>query len=212
MRTKIQLFLWIILMGVLNLSFAAGNVGAGKQKTAACASCHGSDGNSIAPLFPRLAGQHTRYLTNQLTAFKSQSRNNETMQAMTSSLSEQDIENISAYYTQQKPKFSIDDEQYIDEDEEIPVTQELIDQGKKFYRGGNTDTGVSACIACHGVTGLGNEPAGFPVVKGQYAAYVAKALIDFKSGERSNAMMQLIAKKMSPEEFNAVSAYISSMR
>ncbi len=211
----LRLLVFAVLASFMDVSFAEGNANVGKQKAAPCASCHGANGNSASPMFPRLAGQHIRYLVTQLNAFKTKIRPNEMMQAMASGLSEQDIEDISAYYVKQKPKFTSDEEQFIDEDEEILVTPKLILEGKILYRGGNANTGVAACIACHGPTGRGNEPAGFPVLTGQHAAYIAEALLDFSSGERNNdmsAMMQMIARKMTREEINAVSAYISSIR
>lgn len=214
MLTILRIFVFVTLMGSLALSFAA-DPAAGKGKTAACGGCHGADGNSVAPTFPRLAGQNMRYLKNQLSAFKSGARENEMMQPMAANLSEKDMEDISAYYAAQEQIFSTDDEQYLDEDEDIEVTDELIAAGKKFYRGGNTKSGAAACTGCHGPDGSGNEPAGFPMVKGQYALVIAKALRDFKSGQRSSdtsTMMPMIAKKMTDEEINAVASYISSMR
>lgn len=214
MLINLRVLFFAILASSTGFSYAVGNAELGKQKAAACASCHGAKGNSVGPMFPRLAGQHIRYLVSQLNAFKSKARSDDMMEAMASGLSEQDIDDISAYYVKQKPQFSSDDEQYFDEDEELPVTRELIEKGKALYRGGNANTGIAACIACHGPTGMGNESAGFPVLTGQYAIYVAKALVDFKSGNRNDisTMMQMIAQKMTREEIYAVSAYISSIR
>lgn len=214
MGTTVKFFVALIIIFAVSLDVAgeADNV---KQKTAACAGCHGADGNSVSGNFPKLAGQYKNYLKQQIKAFKDGSRIDEMMQSMVTNLSNQDIEDISGYYAKQKIKFNSDEDQYLDEDEEIEVTPELINIGQKLYRGGNRDTGVAACIACHGPNGLGNEPARFPLVKGQYAFYVAKSLKGFKSGERNNdmsSMMQMVAKKMTMDEIHAVSSYISSLR
>lgn len=186
-----------------------------KAKAASCVGCHGEDGNSITPTFPRLAGQHANYLSKQLLRFKDNTRSNAIMQGMVAALSEDDIDQLSRYYAARKAKFqSRDKELYVDEGEEIQVTKALIAEGKGVYRGGNNESGVAACTACHGPTGNGNPSAGFPVIAGQYPAYIAKSLHDFKSGERGDpsSMMALIAKKMSQEEINSVSAYLSNLR
>jgi cytochrome c553 len=200
----------IIFTGAIGPSQAAGNARLGKTKTTSCASCHGDDGNSIAPMFPKLAGQHASYLAKQLNDFKNHSRTDQSMEAMAAALSDQDIEDIGAFYATQKISF-----QNKDADEKVRITEALSDAGKNLYVNGNTETGVPACNACHGPTGAGIAPAGFPVLKGQFGAYVTKTLNDYKSGTRTNdpeAMMQTIAKRMTENEINAVSAYIANLR
>ncbi|MDX1432959.1 MAG: cytochrome c [Gammaproteobacteria bacterium] len=83
---------------------AAGDAAAGKAKSVVCAACHGADGNSTNPLWPNLAGQHAAYMVKQLKAFKSGERKDPVMAPMAAPLSEQDMENLSAFYAQQKPK------------------------------------------------------------------------------------------------------------
>lgn len=138
------------------------------------------------------------------------------MQAMAAPLSDKDIDDISAFYASLKPVYQeVEEEQYVDEDEEIPVTGELIAAGKTLYEAGNPESGVAPCTACHGPSGEGNAPAGFPVLKGQYLAYVIKSLTDFSDGLRNNddgEMMQSVARHMSMDEIHSVSAYISSLK
>lgn len=83
---------------------AAGDAAAGKAKSAVCMACHGADGNSPQPLWPNLAGQHAPYLVKQLKAFKSGERKDPMMSPMAMPLSEQDMENLAAYFSTQKLK------------------------------------------------------------------------------------------------------------
>jgi len=210
------LFFCIITLGLVSTSHAAGNVARGASKAAACAGCHGKDGNSIAPMFPRLAGQNEAFLVRALSDFKAHLRADPSMEAFAAGLSSQDIGDLSAYFSSQKPIVAkTSGEQYVDEDEEIPVTSELIARGATIFQAGNETSGVAACSACHGPTGSGNAPAGFPVLKGQFLPYLIKSLNDFREGYRTNddgAIMRTITKKMSRDEINAVSAYISNLR
>ena len=98
-----------LLLGGLLLSSAApvqaaGDAAAGEGKAAVCGACHGPDGNSTNPEWPKLAGQHAVYLVNQLKAFKSGERNNPLMSPMALGLSDQDMADLAAYYAVQKPK------------------------------------------------------------------------------------------------------------
>ncbi|MEC9064927.1 MAG: cytochrome c, partial [Pseudomonadota bacterium] len=81
---------------------AEGDPEAGKSKSAVCAACHGQDGNSINPDWPSLAGQHEKYLIQSMTAYKNQMRKNAIMYPLAMSLSDQDIEDLAAYYHSQK--------------------------------------------------------------------------------------------------------------
>ena len=82
----------------------AGDAAAGKTKAVVCSACHGVDGNSINPLWPKLAGQHAAYLTKQMKAFRSGERKDPVMAPMAMPLSDADIEDISAFYASQKQK------------------------------------------------------------------------------------------------------------
>lgn len=192
----------LAVMGTASSAFAAGDAAAGQAKAAACAACHGPDGNSFNPEWPKLAGQHPDYIVKQLKDFKAGVRQNPLMSPMAAPLSDQDILDLAAFFSSQKTQLGEAD-------------PNLVAAGEKLYRGGNVASGVSACAACHSPTGTGNPAAMFPRVSGQYAAYVAKQLQDFKTGARTNdagQMMRNIASKMTDEEIQAVASYMQGLR
>ncbi|MDZ7660754.1 c-type cytochrome [Thiohalophilus sp.] len=180
----------------------AGDAGAGEAKAQSCAACHGAKGNSAVANFPKLAGQHAGYTAKQLADFKQgETRSDPIMAGQVAGLSEQDMADLGAYYAKQSVSLG-------QADEELAVL------GEKIYRGGNSERGVSACIACHGPTGAGNPAANFPLLSGQHAEYLVKALEDFRGGKRTNdmgGMMQDIASNMSDREIKAVASYISGL-
>jgi cytochrome c553 len=186
-------------LGMNDTALAEGSVEAGQQKSAVCMACHGPDGNSLNPEWPNLAGQHASFIVAQLEAFKSGERQNPLMSPMAVGLTEQDMLDLAAFYAAQAPAA-------------LEADPALVEAGRKLYLGGNQETGVSACIACHGPTGRGNPMALYPVISGQHATYLASALRAYASGERVNTMMQEIAARMSEEEIAAVSAYIQGLR
>ena len=200
-----------------------GNSAAGKEKSASCAGCHGEDGNSLMPTFTKLAQQHASYLSKQLRAFKDGSRNDPVMAPMAMALSDADMADLGAYFSSQaisaNPEPSLpppeDPDAPVDEQQAKANMQALLAKGSNLYRNGNKETEVSACIACHGPSGEGNKPAGFPALHSQHPDYLIKALTDFKSGARNknpDNMMNMIAKKMSDEEIKAVAYFISTMK
>lgn len=214
MRTAVWYWVACVLVaGFSSITYGAGNASAGKTKALACSGCHGADGNSSAPIFPRLAGQHEKYIVRQLQDFKSQKRSDPSMQAMAASLSDQDMEDLGAYFSSQKPVYPNQDQSA--GDSANPPSKESISAGKSVFFAGNEASGVAACTACHGPNGSGNALAGFPVIKGQFLPYLLKSLNDFKDGLRTNddgAMMRTIAGSMSKVEIDAVTAYISDLR
>ncbi|PCI19151.1 MAG: cytochrome c4 [Piscirickettsiaceae bacterium] len=183
------------------VAFAEGDIEAGRAKAAVCAGCHGQNGNSANPVWPKLAGQHAFYIEKELHDFQNKKRVDATMAPMVMGLSDVDIENLAAFFAS------------------VPSTVEAasadkIKLGEKLYRAGKMDNGLPACIACHGPNGAGSAPARFPRIGGQHAAYLTKALKDFKSESRNNdhqAMMRDIAGRMSNQEIEAVSSYISGL-
>ena len=192
----------LILLLIAPISFSmAGDVEAGKSKSIVCSACHGQDGNSINPLWPSLAGQHKQYTIHTLRAYQNGTRVDAVMQAQVMALTEQDLEDIAAYYnaqTMQKKDYDYG----------------LAKKGESLYRGGNASTGVAACIACHGPTGRGNPGAGYPSLAGQHAEYTADALKGYIKTERKaglNDMMQSLATRLTAEEIEAVSEYIQAL-
>ncbi len=183
------------------LVIAAGDVSAGKEKSAVCVACHAADGNSPSPDFPKLAGQHASYLAKQLADFKSGKRENAIMYPIAQELSEQDMLDLAAYFADQEVAPGA-------------VSEELVDAGRQLYRGGNAETGVPACMACHGPNGKGIPSAKWPMLSSQYSKYIESQLYKFANGERANdpnSMMRDIASKMTEAEIKAVSAYVSGL-
>jgi cytochrome c553 len=200
---------WIVAtLGVLTIlisygtSLAAGDPAAGKEKSASCAACHGADGNSVNPEWPKLAGQHAGYIVKQLTYFKDGERVNETMKGMASNLTEQDREDLAAYFSSQKVKIGVAD-------------PSLVELGQKIYRSGNASSGIAPCMGCHGPNGAGNPAANYPALRGQNAKYVENQLRGFASGQRHNEnakkMMQILASRMTDREIRAVASYIQGL-
>ena len=223
-KTLLTVSISLALLVSADLTYAQGNAG-GKAKAASCAGCHGEDGNSMMPGFPKLAGQHKGYLIRQLQDFKSGSRLSPMMAPMAAGLDEKAIEEIADFYSANKitpnPVLVLPAS---DDDDDAPAKTEeqkkaelakLIAQGSNLYRNGDIPTAVSACIACHGPFGEGNRPASFPALHSQHADYLIKTLTDFKTGNRSKSrenMMHMIATKMTDQEIKAVAYYIASMK
>lgn len=180
---------------------AAGNAAAGEQKSGVCIGCHGPNGNSLNPIWPKLAGQGAAYLAKQLADFKSGARKDPIMNGQAATLSSQDMADLAAYFSKQKVSSGSAD-------------KSKMTLGQNIYRGGNKEKGIVACIGCHGPTGSGNPAAKFPAVGSQQSAYAVKALKDFRSGARSNdpnKMMRDIAGRMSDKEIEAVASYIAGL-
>jgi cytochrome c553 len=191
-----------LALGLSSTVMAAGDAAAGKSKSAMCAACHGVDGNSLSDGFPKLAGQSEQYISKQLADFKSGARQNAIMAPMVAALSEQDMADLGAYFASKKTAPGA-------------VSADQVAAGEKLYRGGNKETGVPACMACHGPTGAGMPAAAWPKLSGQYSVYVETQLKAFAKGERANdmnSMMRDIASKMSDDEIKAVSAYVFGLK
>ena len=202
LATQICISSTLILLLIAPVSFLfAGDIEAGKIKSIVCSACHGQDGNSINPLWPSLSGQHEQYTINTLRAYQNGNRVDAIMRAQVLALTEEDFEDIAAYYNAQK----IQQKEY---------DYELAKKGESLYRGGNSSTGVAACIACHGPTGRGNPGAGYPSLAGQHAEYTQDALKAYVTLERKtglNDMMQSLAPRLTAEEIEAVSEYIQAL-
>lgn len=176
----------------------------GEKLAAACAACHGPDGNSSLPANPNLAGQNEKYFVAQMQAFvmgQKGPRFNPVMQALATGLSKEQINDIAAFYAEQKIKVGT-------------ALAKYVKRGERIYRGGLFGQGIPACSACHGPKGLGNAESGFPALSGQHAEYVVAQLEAYKNGSRKgdlNEMMQLIAKKLTREDMDAVASYIAGL-
>lgn len=184
-----------------NPASAAGDAAAGQAKSAVCAACHGADGKAIQPTYPNLAGQHASYIAKQLTEYRDGGRVNALMSGQAANLSDEDIQDLAAYYADMTKHENV-------------ASEDNLTLGMNIYRGGISSAGVASCAACHGPAGMGNPAAGWPVVSGQNADYIADQLRYFRSGERandSNAMMRGVAERMTEAEIIAVSNYIAGL-
>ena len=197
-----------MLIGLIGTAQAAGDVAAGEAISGTCVACHGVDGNSPASIYPKIAGQNASYIVKQLHDFQlamttagAKGRNDPVMMGMVAALSEQNIEDLAAYYAAQTMK-----------PEETP--EEVVDAGQQLYRGGDIERGITACAACHGPRGNGNEAAKFPKISGQHADYLKSQMVKFSSKERSNdlnGMMHDIAYQMKPADMELIATYLGGL-
>ena len=202
MKNYLLITLTLLATLVMGPAQAAGDPEAGKAKSAQCAACHGADGNSLNPEWPKLAGQHADYLVKQLSYFEKGERENDTMKPMAGVLDEQGREDVAAFYASQKVKTGVAD----------PA---LVELGEKIYRSGNAQSGIAPCMGCHGPSGAGNPAALYPALRGQHARYTENQLHGFAEGKRVNEnakkMMQILASRMTNREIRAVASYIQGL-
>jgi cytochrome c553 len=201
---KISLYIATSFFIIFTANINAGDIGKGKEKSITCIACHGQDGISVSPIWPKLAGQHQSYLASQLHEFKKGpegKRNNAIMYGISMALSDEDINNLSTYYE------SLDKSIGTTADDSFKL-------GQNIYRGGNMEYKIQACIACHGPNGDGNGPAAIPVLSGQHAEYIYSQLKNFQKSVRSNdpnKMMRNIVHRMTDEEIKSVAQYIQGL-
>lgn len=196
-----KIVLFLALYGTVAAN-AAGSYKAGQEKSTVCAACHGQAGISNNPIWPNLAGQNAAYLIKQLHDFKgNKGRSNPSMAPMVANLSDQDIDDLAAFYAKQPIAKGTTPKKYLA-------------RGEQLYRGGDIDKHITACIACHGPKGTGNKQAGFPVLSGQHAAYTVLQLQAFKDNKRSNdlnSIMHDISGHMDNDDMEAVANYIAGL-
>lgn len=182
--------------------YVDGDPEAGESKAQSCAACHGAAGNSGNGEWPNLAGQHAKYLYDQLRHYKSGERENAIMAGQVGNLSDEDMRDLSAYYAGLEMEVG-------------GANEDVVALGEKIYRGGLPAKDVPACAACHGPVGLGDPGANYPRLGGQKAQYTATTLQDYRSGARSGYegadIMNAIAKNLSDEEIQAVSSFMSGL-
>lgn len=211
---------------IIPATAVAGDPQAGADKVMVCAACHGDDGNSMSPEFPKIAGLGEKYLLKQLEDIRAWDLESDPdlkrttgrplveMTGMLRTMSDQDLKDIAAYYAEQPLQISGAVEQQV----QLNSGQQVdgLALGEQIYRAGNHRTGVPSCTGCHAPDGRGNEPAAFPRLGGQYPEYIEQQLRAFRAGDRVNdgeqMMMRLVAEKMSDAEIEAVANYISGLR
>ena len=167
---------------------------------AECIACHGEDGNSLAPTFPKLAGLQPEYLAKQLREYLDGKRTNEMMVPVLEKLTAADVEPLAAWFASQTmSRGAVSDPR-------------LAQAGRAIYVDGNPDAGVPACMGCHLESGAGNPR--FPRIAGQHPEYVLQQMLQFKSGARSNdrgRVMRTIAARMTEQEMKAVAEYVTGL-
>ncbi|MCG6216951.1 c-type cytochrome [Vibrio furnissii] len=188
--------------------WAQGSIEAGKAKSQTCVACHGADGNSQITTYPKLAGQHAKYIEKQLKDLKlgmssggKQGRYDPVMSAMAMPLSEEDMADVAAYFAS------------------LPISpnstpEDVVAKGKVLYNAGDAARGLSACTACHGPRGNGTELSGFPKISGQHADYIKAQLQKFRDENRGNdmnAMMRDVAKKLTDADIEILSKYVGGL-
>jgi cytochrome c553 len=192
-----------------------GNADAGASKAAVCGACHGADGNAADAQYPKLAGQHERYIARQLALFKTGERANPIMMGFAAPLSPQDMRDLGAYYASQAGTPGMaDDSEIIDGPN---AGRKFYQPGEQLWRGGDTARAIPACGACHGPAGTGNPGPSYPRLAGQHATYTAAQLIAFRdgqvlgSGDNANAVMAGVAAQLTDEEIRSLASYIEGL-
>ena len=166
-----------------------------------CSNCHGANGVSVSPTFPKLAGQQREYLIDQLTDFKNHARSDPNAKRFMwgfTHLSEAQINELATYFSSQHAVLGEADD---------PA---LIHKGKAIFTAGLPDKGVAACVSCHGQHGEGKDT--FPGLAGQHADYIVKQLTVFQRTEDRprGAIMKAICANMSEEDMRAVAAFVEA--
>ncbi|MWJ27657.1 c-type cytochrome [Halomonas sp. ZH2S] len=183
-----------------------GDVQRGQEASATCVACHTADGSGLnvpgGESWPRLAGLDSGYIVKQLHDFQEGRRENASMKLFANMLDDQQIADVAAYYSQ------------------MPVTpaqggeeagEALLERGEQLAKRGDWDAYIVSCKSCHGPgsEGVGSD---FPGIASQHADYIATQLQAWKNDERSNDpqnLMGAIAKRMSDEDIQAVSAWLA---
>jgi cytochrome c553 len=180
-----------LVLGASTSAFAAADAARGKVLSYTCLGCHGIEGYRNAyPNYsvPRLAGQNAVYIVAALKEYKSGERAHPTMRVQGGSLSDQDMEDVAAYFS----------------------SLTTIKPGGSGV--GTPPTKVTAlCRACHGKDGVGTTGQ-FPTLAGQHADYLQRALVEYQRGDRKNALMATFAPRLSAEDIAQISAYYSGQQ
>lgn len=181
----------------------AGDAKAGQAKAAVCGACHGMDGNSTDPQYPKLAGQNEPYIVRQLTDFKNGTRQNPIMMGFAAALSPQDMHDVGAYFATQHSRPGVADEA-------------LVKQGKKLFREGDASRDIPACMSCHGPDGHGNPGAVYPQIASQHADYIQTTLKAWHDGttwgKSAHAeIMPAIAERLDSKDIAALSSYLEGL-
>jgi cytochrome c553 len=212
-RTMVRGVLAVVVTAALSSGAQAagmlkGDAAAGEAKAVTCGACHGADGNSLSPSFPKLAGLGDKYLLKQMQDIRDGIRPVAVMAGQVDNMSDQDLADIAAFYAGQPRSAEMAD-------------ADLVELGRKIYMSGIMERKVAACSGCHSPTGKGNGPGGFPGLSGQHADYIAAQLKMFRKGYEDPAgrvndgdskIMRTTAFELSDLEIEAVASYASGLK
>jgi cytochrome c553 len=167
-----------------------------------CALCHGLDGNSVSPNFPRLAGQQRDYFVAQMAGFRSHGRLDpagfEYMWGLSRQLTDAQIQGLADYFAKQTPTAN------------ATVDAQQMARGKAVFEQGVAAKEVPPCLSCHGAQAQGQ--AAFPRLAGQHRDYLVKQLQVFeRNDERPNTPMTQIAHALTHEQMEDVAGYLQTM-
>lgn len=181
----------------------AADLEAGEAASAICIACHAADGGTLVPEYPSLAGQGAKYLYDQMLLIRSGDRDIPLMAGQLDAMSDETILNIAAWYASLTPR-------------QGQALEENLELGERIYRAGIAKKSVAACTACHGPTGVGNAPAGFPSLQGLSRPYLVAQLKAYREGlrtsdERVGGMMRGTAHQLTDTEIEAVANYVSGV-
>ena len=185
MRIKL-LLVGILLAAVQSTSLAAGNVEEGQKLAHTCLGCHGVKHYvNTYPTYkvPRIAGQHEIYIIAALKGYRSKQRAHRTMQANASDLTDQNMEDVAAYFASLGG--------------EAESSSKIADEPL-----------ATTCMTCHGPGGLSTIPTN-PILAGQYESYIEQALKSYRSGDRKSAIMGGFASGLSDEDIGKLAEYFT---
>jgi len=165
-----------------------------------CAACHGIDGNSTIPTFPKLAGRHPDYIVRELKEFVGGKRKSDIMAPICAALDPDDFKSLGAYFGAQKPTSG------------TVLDKKAAEIGEKLYQDGDEVRGVPACGGCHNPDGSGNKR--FPRLAGQHREYLIEQMVNFQKDIRnyeSARLMREVAKRLTDDEIKAVAEYLTGL-
>jgi len=200
------IFIVVLFHFLFSKNIFANEVSGITSKINRCVTCHTITGNSIVPIWPKLAEQHADYMLKQLFEFKKGKDGNRfdpTMFGMLQGVTEDELYELTDHFSKQ-----------VLEKSKVKFDKDKFDFGKRLYLYGEDSNKVVGCVGCHGLDGTGNKLANFPNLKWQHKEYLITQMKKFKSGDRSNdvnSIMRDVISNMSEDQIDAVATYISFM-
>lgn len=191
-----------------------GDATAGARKATVCLSCHGANGVSVAPTFPRLSGQRPDYLYHRLLSFKNADPRDpyyskSPMIALVAPLTVDDMRDLASYFAAQTPQAT-----------DVAAAAAASTKGETLFHSGDPSRGVPPCQGCHGAEANGvntraDQYAAYPSLRGQYAPYVVARLTSFREGlphdSTNDFIMAGVAQTLDDDSIQAIAAWISSL-